>query len=57
MEALVASVGERGVDLLLSDMSPNLSGVDAIDLDRDGVGRRELRLGRRRGAARGGHPQ
>jgi len=31
MEALVTSVGERGVDLLLSDMSPNLSGVDAID--------------------------
>lgn len=34
MEALVASVGERGVDLVLSDMAPNLSGMDAIDQPR-----------------------
>jgi 23S rRNA (uridine2552-2'-O)-methyltransferase len=31
MEALVTSVGERGVDILLSDMAPNLSGTSAID--------------------------
>ena len=34
MEALVASVGERGVDLLLSDIAPNLSGTGAIDQPR-----------------------
>jgi hypothetical protein len=34
MEALIASVGERGVDVLLSDIAPNLSGMDAIDQPR-----------------------
>ena len=34
VDALSASVGERAVDLLLSDISPNLSGVDAIDQPR-----------------------
>ena len=34
MEALVSSVGEHGVDVLLSDMSPNLSGTSAIDQPR-----------------------
>jgi 23S rRNA (uridine2552-2'-O)-methyltransferase len=33
-EALQQAVGEAGVDLLLSDMAPNLSGVDAIDAPR-----------------------
>lgn len=31
---IVALVPERGVDVLLSDMAPNLSGVDAIDQPR-----------------------
>jgi 23S rRNA (uridine2552-2'-O)-methyltransferase len=31
MEALIERVGERGVDVLLSDMAPNLSGMNAID--------------------------
>ena len=31
LEQLIDMVGERAVDVLLSDMSPNLSGVDAID--------------------------
>ena len=31
LEQLIGMVGERAVDVLLSDMSPNLSGVDAID--------------------------
>lgn len=31
LEALLAAVGGRGVDLVMSDMAPNLSGVDAID--------------------------
>ena len=34
MEALIASVGERGVDVLLSDIAPNLSGMSAIDQPR-----------------------
>jgi 23S rRNA (uridine2552-2'-O)-methyltransferase len=32
--ALQAVLPERGVDLLLSDMAPNLSGIDAIDQPR-----------------------
>ena len=32
--ALRALVPERGVDLLLSDMAPNLSGIDAVDQPR-----------------------
>ena len=32
--ALLALVPERGVDLLLSDMAPNLSGIDAVDQPR-----------------------
>jgi 23S rRNA (uridine2552-2'-O)-methyltransferase len=32
--ALLACCPERGVDVLLSDMAPNLSGVDAIDQPR-----------------------
>jgi 23S rRNA (uridine2552-2'-O)-methyltransferase len=32
--AIQALVGERGVDLLLSDMAPNLSGIDAVDQPR-----------------------
>jgi 23S rRNA (uridine2552-2'-O)-methyltransferase len=31
---LTAAVGEQGVDLLLSDMAPNLSGMNAIDQPR-----------------------
>lgn len=31
---LAAAVGEQGVDLLLSDMAPNLSGMNAIDQPR-----------------------
>lgn len=31
---LLAQVPERGVDVVLSDMAPNLSGVDAIDAPR-----------------------
>ena len=33
-EAILALCPERGVDVLLSDMAPNLSGVDAIDQPR-----------------------
>jgi 23S rRNA (uridine2552-2'-O)-methyltransferase len=33
-EAVLARCPERGVDVLLSDMAPNLSGVDAIDQPR-----------------------
>jgi 23S rRNA (uridine2552-2'-O)-methyltransferase len=33
-DALKASLGRHGVDLLLSDMAPNLSGMDAIDAPR-----------------------
>jgi 23S rRNA (uridine2552-2'-O)-methyltransferase len=33
-EAVLALCPERGVDVLLSDMAPNLSGVDAIDQPR-----------------------
>ena len=32
--ALLALVPARGVDLLLSDMAPNLSGIDAVDQPR-----------------------
>jgi 23S rRNA (uridine2552-2'-O)-methyltransferase len=32
--ALQALLPERGVDLLLSDMAPNLSGIDAVDQPR-----------------------
>ena len=31
---LLALAGERGVDVLLSDMAPNMSGMDAIDQPR-----------------------
>jgi len=34
VEALLALCPQRGVDVLLSDMAPNLSGVDAIDQPR-----------------------
>jgi 23S rRNA (uridine2552-2'-O)-methyltransferase len=34
VEALLALCPPRGVDVLLSDMAPNLSGVDAIDQPR-----------------------
>jgi 23S rRNA (uridine2552-2'-O)-methyltransferase len=34
LDALIAQVGERGVDVLLSDIAPNLSGMDAIDQPR-----------------------
>jgi 23S rRNA (uridine2552-2'-O)-methyltransferase len=33
-EQLLALTGERAVDVLLSDMAPNLSGLDAIDQPR-----------------------
>jgi 23S rRNA (uridine2552-2'-O)-methyltransferase len=33
-DALKASLGEARIDLLLSDMAPNLSGMDAIDAPR-----------------------
>jgi 23S rRNA (uridine2552-2'-O)-methyltransferase len=33
-DALRAAIGEGGVDVLLSDMAPNLSGMDAIDAPR-----------------------
>lgn len=31
---LVATLGNQSVDLVLSDMAPNMSGVDAVDLPR-----------------------
>jgi 23S rRNA (uridine2552-2'-O)-methyltransferase len=34
LEAVLARCPERGIDVLLSDMAPNLSGVDAIDQPR-----------------------
>jgi 23S rRNA (uridine2552-2'-O)-methyltransferase len=34
LEAVLARCPEHGVDVLLSDMAPNLSGVDAIDAPR-----------------------
>jgi 23S rRNA (uridine2552-2'-O)-methyltransferase len=34
MDALLAVLPVRGVDLLLSDMAPNMSGIDAIDQPR-----------------------
>jgi 23S rRNA (uridine2552-2'-O)-methyltransferase len=34
LEAVLSLCPERGVDVLLSDMAPNLSGVDAIDAPR-----------------------
>ncbi len=34
LEALVALIGDRKVDLVLSDMAPNLSGVESIDQPR-----------------------
>src|SRR5271155_5602883 len=34
VEQLLALAGEQGIDVLLSDMSPNLSGMDAIDQPR-----------------------
>jgi 23S rRNA (uridine2552-2'-O)-methyltransferase len=33
-DALKVNLGDSGVDLLLSDMAPNLSGMDAIDAPR-----------------------
>jgi 23S rRNA (uridine2552-2'-O)-methyltransferase len=34
VEHLLALAGDQGIDVLLSDMSPNLSGMDAIDQPR-----------------------
>jgi 23S rRNA (uridine2552-2'-O)-methyltransferase len=34
VEAIQAAIGAAGLDLLLSDMAPNLSGMDAIDAPR-----------------------
>jgi len=34
IDELLALTGERGVDVLLSDMAPNLSGMDVIDQPR-----------------------
>lgn len=31
LEALRATLGERGADLVMSDMAPNMSGMDAVD--------------------------
>lgn len=31
LQRLLATVGENGVDLVMSDMAPNMSGMDAID--------------------------
>lgn len=33
-EQLLASLGGRGVDLVLSDMAPNMSGIDSVDQPR-----------------------
>ena len=34
LSRLLAAVGDRGVDLVMSDMAPNMAGVDAIDQPR-----------------------
>ena len=34
LHELIARVGERGADLVLSDMAPNTSGIDAVDQPR-----------------------
>lgn len=34
MERLLAALGERKADLVLSDMAPNMSGIDAVDQPR-----------------------
>ena len=34
VEQLLALAGDKGIDVLLSDMSPNLSGMDSIDQPR-----------------------
>ncbi len=34
LERLLSAVGDRGVDLVMSDMAPNMAGVDAIDQPR-----------------------
>lgn len=34
LDALVAATGERGADLVLSDMAPNISGVRSVDQPR-----------------------
>jgi 23S rRNA (uridine2552-2'-O)-methyltransferase len=34
LEALERALGERGVDLVMSDMAPNLSGIAAVDQSR-----------------------
>lgn len=34
LEAIVERLAERGADVILSDMAPNLSGIDAIDQPR-----------------------
>src|SRR5690606_39466480 len=31
LEQLLAAMGERRADLVISDMAPNMSGVDAVD--------------------------
>lgn len=42
-EALLARIPERGVDLLLSDMAPNMSGMPSVDIPR-AMGLAELAL-------------
>ncbi|MGV6815676.1 MAG: 23S rRNA (uridine(2552)-2'-O)-methyltransferase RlmE [Thiotrichales bacterium] len=34
LEALLATLGERKADLVMSDMAPNMSGMDAVDQPR-----------------------
>ncbi len=34
LDAILASLGDEGADLVLSDMAPNLTGTDAVDLPR-----------------------
>ena len=34
LDALLGAVGDRGVDLVMSDMAPNMAGVDVIDQPR-----------------------
>jgi 23S rRNA (uridine2552-2'-O)-methyltransferase len=34
LESLMSALGERKVDLVMSDMAPNMSGIDAVDQPR-----------------------
>ncbi|HUX82106.1 MAG TPA: SAM-dependent methyltransferase, partial [Halothiobacillus sp.] len=43
LEGLVGLLGDQGVDLVLSDMSPNMSGVESVDIPR-GIYLAELAL-------------